>query len=123
MADSYVMDNNGTLFVKKGTVFREFNYEETYRLTKENRTALNKYLAKKGVKKGNEYELGIYLKDAIEWFIHRLGSDPSELPKPDRKDIHFKSDRETAMMIRDLLNRDNLINIILQLYNASEEKL
>lgn len=119
--DTYRMEKDGTLFVKKGTVFREFNYEETYRITRDNRTLLNKHLARKGVKKGNEYELGEYLIEAINWFINWLGVDPREIPKPERKDIHFKSSREAAMTIRDLLNRDTLINIILQLYNQTHE--
>ncbi|MCL4337461.1 MAG: hypothetical protein M1129_04050 [Candidatus Thermoplasmatota archaeon] len=113
----YQRTKDGDLLVKVSGNYREYGHEETYRLTKANRTFLNLTLAHKNIKKGNKTELGIILEDALKWFADTLLD--YEETKPEyglRKTVHFKSTDEQTIYRRDLLNRHNIINIILTLY-------
>ena len=61
--------------------------------------------------------MGDVLEEAIHWFAEKLlDYDATKPENIDRREIHFKASKEDAIYHRDILNRDNLINIILTLY-------
>lgn len=113
----YSLDENGELLVKKSNKLEPYNYVEAHTLSKPTRILLNRYLAQQHRKKGNEAELGSLLIDAFEWFINEvLHVDPESIPRYEKKTINFDLPKHAVMRIRDVLNKDRMVDFILQSY-------
>lgn len=121
---SYKLTDDGTLFVNRNGKPHVFDYQEFFKLSKENRTFLNKYSASHHRKKGNEDFLGELFMDVLEWFYGFLSIDPShfsseEIRNSQRKIVYFDVPKQTAIDLRNLLNQDSLVNLMFDLYRKA----
>lgn len=65
-------NDNGQLLVKKGKVWRIFNYGTTIWLEKDVRKSLELLLARKGYAKGDHEARGIFLSAALLWALPKI---------------------------------------------------
>lgn len=118
---NFKMTNDGSLLVKRNGKFHPFNYQEFFKLSKENQTFLNKYSAFNRRKKGNEDYMGEIFMDILEWFYSFLSIDPAQfsqdkIVESKRKVVYFDVPKETAINLRILVNQDNIVNLMFDLY-------